>query len=150
VANTSMKPLGPDRCADRAHARGVRFPSGSERRFAITAVSEAVALQVEQSSSPTKWSASSVANATTVINTAFGLPSPFDLRFVDLTHYSLPGSDPSLTDADFTLSLHIGFFAGFMHESNCVIAVNCSRLPCRTFAGWSRPAIRTRNSCPIG
>jgi hypothetical protein len=98
-----------------APMRAVFVASGSERRFAISAVSEAVALQVEQSSSPTKWSASSVANATTVINTAFGLPSPFDLRFVDLTHYS-SGSDPSLTDADFTLSLHIGFFAGFMHE----------------------------------
>lgn len=98
-----------------APMRAVFVASGSERRFAISAISEAVALQVEQSSSPTKWSASSVASSTSLITTAFGLPSPFDLRFVDLTHYAA-GSDPSLSNADFTLSLYVGFFAGFMHE----------------------------------
>lgn len=95
--------------------RAVFVANGTETRGAISAISEAVALEVEKSTAPDKWSASSVASATTSVNQAFGIPSPFALRFVDLTSY-VPGSDPSLTSADTTFSLHLGTFAGFLHE----------------------------------
>lgn len=95
--------------------RAVFVASGTETRFVISAISEAVALEVERSSAPDKWSASSVASATTLVNAAFGLPSPFDLRLIDLNSY-VPGSDPGVTNADLAFSLHLGSFAGFLHE----------------------------------
>lgn len=95
--------------------RAVFVARGTEARFVVSAISEAVALEVERSSDSAKWGASSVAAATTLVNTAFGLPSAFEFRYVDLTGDGA-GTAPGLTDADMASSLHLGIFAGFLHE----------------------------------
>ena len=95
--------------------RAVFVSSGTETRAVISAISEAVALELEQSASTNKWSASAVADATTLVSDTFSLPSPFDLRFFDLTTHVL-GSDLSVTNAEANFSLYLGAFAGFAHE----------------------------------
>ena len=98
-----------------APMRAVFVATGTETLCAISAISEAVALELEQSAATDKWSASAVSSATTLVSDAFGLPSPFALRFVDLTTHVL-GSDPSLTNDEANFSLYLGAFAGFAHE----------------------------------
>ncbi len=95
--------------------RAVFVASGVERYFSISAVSEAAVIEAEQLSAVNKWSASSIGNITSLVNAAFGLPSPFDLRFVDLTTLA-PGSSTNFSDAEIEFSFQAGNFAGFWYE----------------------------------
>lgn len=95
--------------------RAVFVASGLERNFAINAISEAVVIELESSKSKDKWSASAVTAATTLINSAFDLSSPFDIRFVDLT--SIPNDQiANMSKGEIAFSFNIGIFAGLLYE----------------------------------
>lgn len=96
--------------------RAVFVASGKESHFTVSALSEAVVQEVEQTSGPLpKWQAAAISAATQRIQTALGMTNVTNHKFVDLVTLSA-GNYSALTPEQVALSLHVGFFAGYWQE----------------------------------
>jgi hypothetical protein len=95
--------------------RAVFVASGSESHFTISALSEAMALEIERSALQSKWQADAIAAATGRVNAALGLPNVINQKYVNLPSLTA-GSHPELTSDQISFSLQVGFFAGFWQE----------------------------------
>jgi hypothetical protein len=91
--------------------RAVFVANGADERVALSALSEAVALDLEQSGN---WTAAAVAAANARASVAFDIPSVTAMRFIDLSRQDVILNPSEQNDVAF--SLHVGTFAGFWQE----------------------------------
>lgn len=91
--------------------RAVFVANGADVRVALSALSEAVVIDLEQSGN---WTAAAVAAANARAAVAFDIPSVTAVRFIDLSHQDV-ALDPSEQD-NVAFSLQVGTFAGFWQE----------------------------------
>jgi hypothetical protein len=95
--------------------RVVFVASASEKSFVMSAISEAVLIEIESSNVTAKWSASSVLNSIAKVGQAFGSLSPHALNYIDLPNFQ-PEPNAVVKDEDVAFSFQVGLFAGFWNE----------------------------------
>lgn len=95
--------------------RAVFVAGAGDMQFALSAISELVAIEIEQNAPAPKWSAANVAIASQEIQQALDLASLHDVRYFDLSRLNaLQASD--LSEEEFQISFQIGLFAGFYQQ----------------------------------
>jgi hypothetical protein len=98
-----------------APLRALIVAKDGENNFSISAISEAVLSQVEESREINKWSAIQIEKVTAVVAAAFGLKSPQVVNYLDLQSISNQAAGPVDVE-NFTFSFYAGWFAGFWAE----------------------------------
>lgn len=96
--------------------RAVVIGAAGETSFALSIISELAVIELENSSDPNKWSATSVNQSLNKIKTAFGLASLYGTRYFDLAAQTVDTAR-NLTDEEVSFSFFVHIFAGFFYES---------------------------------